>query len=136
MDEADEDVLERAFAAAQVLEADAEVAHPGQQGRDAVALGIGVERIDELVPVAGDLEVPVRQSAWNAVEAFVEGQGQLPLAELLHQLDLFLDEDQLAPADHPDAVGHLLRFLDIMGGEDDGDSGFPESPYQLPHVAP
>ena len=49
-------------------------------------------------------------------------QGQLLLAELAHQHVLVLDHDQLALADHADAVGHLLGLLDVVRGQDDGDA--------------
>ena len=58
----------------------------------------------------------------NGVELLLQLQRQLLLAELAHQLGLVLDQDELALVDDADAVGHLLGFLDVVGGEDDGDA--------------
>ena len=135
VDQADEDVLERALAGVQVLEADAEVAHPPEQGRDAGPLGIGVEGVEQFVAVGLERQVPFGELGRDRLHHLGEVQGQLLAAELLHQGRLLLDQDQLALADHADPVGHLLGLLDIMGGEDDGDAALAEAPDQLPHVA-
>jgi hypothetical protein len=58
-----------------------------------------------------------------ASSGFLQMQRQLLLAELLHQLGLVLDQDDLALVDDADAVGHLLGFLDVVRGQDDGDAG-------------
>ena len=63
-------------------------------------------------------------------------QRELLLAELAHQRGFLLDQDQLAAIDHADAVGHLLGFLDVMRGEDDGDARLTHRPHQAPHVLP
>jgi hypothetical protein len=36
----------------------------------------------------------------------------------------------------PDAVGHLLGFFDVVGGQDDGYAALAQSAHHLPHVAP
>src|SRR5205085_8864237 len=33
-----------------------------------------------------------------------------------------------------DAIRHLLGFLDVVRGEDDGDAGAAQAAYDLPHV--
>ena len=63
-------------------------------------------------------------------------QGQLPLAQLLHQLGLLLEEDQLALGDDADAIGHLLRFIDVVGRQDDGHAAGAQAAHQGPHLAP
>ena len=47
---------------------------------------------------------------------------------------LVLDQDQLALADHADAVGHLLGFLDVVRGQDDGHAALAQLAHHLPHV--
>ena len=69
-------------------------------------------------------------------ERALQVQRQLLLAELLHQDVLVLDQDDLALADHPDPVGHLLGLLDVMGGQDDGDAVLAQRADHVPHVAP
>ena len=36
----------------------------------------------------------------------------------------------------PIAVGHLLGFLDVVRGQDDGDAALAQAAHHLPHVAP
>ena len=61
-------------------------------------------------------------------------QRQLLAAELAHQLILVLDQNDLALVDDADPVGHLLRLVDVVGGEDDGDAGFAQRADHPPHV--
>ena len=61
-------------------------------------------------------------------------QDQLLLAELAHQLGLVLDQDDLALVDDADPVGHLLGFVDVMGGEDDRHAASRSDAHHLPHV--
>ena len=61
-------------------------------------------------------------------------QAKLFLAQLAHQPGLVLNQDDLALADNADSVGHLLRFFDVVGGEDDGDAAFPQLAHHFPHV--
>src|SRR4051812_41709672 len=61
-------------------------------------------------------------------------EGQLLAAELAHQVGLTLDQDDLAPADHADPVGHLLSLLDVVGGENDRDAGRAQAAHQAPHI--
>src|SRR3954452_16803046 len=56
---------------------------------------------------------------WQTRERVLQFEGQLLAAELAHQVGLTLDQDDLAPADHADPVGHLLSLLDVVGGEND-----------------
>src|SRR5471030_1621614 len=53
----------------------------------------------------------------------------------MHQHRFVLHQDQLALADHPDAVGHMLGLLDVVRGEDDGYAACAQSAHHLPHVA-
>ncbi len=121
--QADEDVLQRALAGLQVLEVDARLAEPAQQRRRCRCARPGRRRCRPARcrrPTA-----PADQSAsaaGMACQRALQVQGQLLLAELLHQRGLLLDQDQLALVDHADAVGHLLGLLDVVGGQDDGDA--------------
>ena len=36
--------------------------------------------------------------------------------------------------DHPYPVRHFLGFLNVVGGENDGDAVFPQSPDHFPHI--
>src|SRR3982750_2748165 len=56
---------------------------------------------------------------WQTRERVLQFEGQLLAAELAHQVGLTLDQDDLAPADHADPVGHLLSLLAVVGGEND-----------------
>ena len=56
------------------------------------------------------------------------------LAELLHQVGLFLDQDDLALVDDANPVGHFLGLVDVMRGQDDGDAGGLERAYDFPHA--
>ena len=47
---------------------------------------------------------------------------------------LFLDEDDLALVDDADAVRHLLRFLEVMRGEDDRDARRSQRAHEIPHA--
>src|SRR3954447_2865521 len=85
VDEADDNVLERALLRVEVLEADAGVAYPPEQRGHPSALGIGVEHVEQLVAVRLEREVPFRKLGRDRRHRLDEVQGQLLLAELLHQ---------------------------------------------------
>src|SRR5690606_40651040 len=68
-------------------------------------------------------------------EGLLQDQGQLLLAELVHQHVLVFHQNDLALADHADAVGHLLGLLDVVGGEDDGHPTLAQAAHHFPHVA-
>ena len=102
--------------------------------RDAGALGLRVVGVDQLAPAIGEREVERRQRLGDRVERLRQLQRELLLAELAHQLGLLLDQDELALVDDADAVGHLLGFLDVVRGEDDGDAGGAQRAHHLPHV--
>ena len=76
----------------------------------------------------------IAQVAGDRLQRQLEVNRQVPLAQLLHQDVLVLNQDDLALGDDPDPVGHLLGLLDIVGGEDDGDASGPQGPDHLPHV--
>jgi hypothetical protein len=68
------------------------------------------------------------------IEFFLEIEDHSLLAELTHQLRLVLDQNDLALVDHADAVGHVLGFLNVMRGQDDGHAGGAQIAHHLPHV--
>ena len=80
------------------------------------------------MPLFASVRVDGRERLRDRVEALLQMQRELLLAELAHQRGLLLDQDQLAAVDHADAVGHLLGFFDVMRGEDDGDARTHASP--------
>ena len=59
--QAHEDVLERALPGVQVLEADAEIAQALEQGRNALALLVGVEGVFQLAAAGLQRQAPVAQ---------------------------------------------------------------------------
>jgi hypothetical protein len=123
-DEAHEDFLKRALVGVEVLEGDAELAHSPEQRGNARALRVAVIFVMEFASVRDQPHVPVGELRGYGRHRLGEVQRQLLLAELLHQLRLLLHQDQFAFSDDADAVRHLLRFLDIMSGEDDRDAAF------------
>src|SRR3546814_17605002 len=58
----------------------------------------------------------------------------LLLAELGHQRGLVFDQHDFAVVDDADAIGHLLGFLDVVRGENNGEAAFTPRAYHLPHV--
>ena len=135
MDEADEDLFERALVRVEVGEIDAEIAQAGEQRRHAGALGVAIEDVAQLTPVGDQLQLPIGEFGRDGGEGGSKLDGQLLAAELLHQRMLFFDQHQLAAVDHADAIGHFLRLLDVMGGEDDGDAALAQLAHHGPHVA-
>ena len=133
--EIDEDVLERALRRVEVGEADAGGAHVVEQRGDAGAPGLRVVGEGQLRGRPATARAGARRApAGSRRAARCSSQHELLLAELAHQLGLLLDEDQLALGDDADAVGHLLGFLDVVRGQDDGDAGGAQLAHHLPHV--
>src|SRR5882757_9206207 len=63
--EADENILQRAFARLQVLDGDAVLAQFPQQRRDAGTLSLRIERVDNFIAVAAQLEACIGQLRGN-----------------------------------------------------------------------
>src|SRR5918999_4991772 len=121
--QADENILERALTRVQILEPDPEIADPSQQRGDPRAFGVGVENVFEFGSAVLQRETPVGEFGGDRCHRLLQMESELFLAELFHQRGLLLDHDELSFADHPDAVGHLLSLLDVVGGQDDGRAG-------------
>ena len=99
-----------------------------------VRSALRVVGVDQLAAAVGERQVMGGKLGRNGVERVVQLQRELLLAELAHQLGLVLDQDDLALVDHADAVGHLLGFVDVVRGEDDGHAGVAQRAHDLPHV--
>src|SRR5438034_11533309 len=95
----DEDVLEGALARVQVLESDAEIAQPLEQGWNALALLVAIEGVFQLAPAGLQRQAPVAQLQRDRAQRLEKIERQLLLAELFHQLDFLFDHDQLALVD-------------------------------------
>src|SRR5690606_19893763 len=117
-----ENVLQRALAGSKVLELDAMLVQPPQKFGDARALALGVEGVCQLQAIAGQRQRISGQVRGYAGKRSLQLERQLLLAKFLHQRDLVLDEDDLPTIDDPDAIGHFLGLLDIVGRQNDGDS--------------
>ena len=112
------------------------VPHRREKRRHAGALGLGVEFVGQSsCPSSLSSSFQSDSSAGIAVERLGELEVEDLPAELLHQLGLLLDQDQLALVDDADPVGHLLGFLDVVGGEDDGRAVLAQAADHVPHVA-
>ena len=70
MDQADKNILERALFGVEILERDTNVAQPPQQRRNARRLGLAVELIDELMPLAAQRQIPLRKLRGQRIERF------------------------------------------------------------------
>ncbi len=86
--------------------------------------------------VSRQLEALVREGGRNALQRGLQLQSELLLPELVHQDRFVFHQDDLALADHPDAVGHLLRLIDIVSRQDDRDAVGPQQAHHLPHGMP
>ena len=75
-----------------------------------------------------------REGRRNRIERRLQLQGQLFLAELLHQCDLVFDQDDLAVADHADPVGHVFGLFDVVRGQHDGHTRLTQLAHHGPHV--
>src|SRR5688572_4329304 len=111
-DQAHEDLLERALASAEVAIVDAELLEAAEQRRDAGLFARGIEIELQLMAVLVERKLPLAELLRNFRERLLERQGELSLAQLLHQRRLLLHDDQLAMVDDSDAVGHLLGLVD------------------------
>ena len=105
-----------------------------EQRGDAGALALRVIGVDQLAPSSASASACGASAGGTAASGSLQLERQLLLAELAHQLGLVLDQDDLALVDHADAVGHLLGFLDVVRGQDDGDAGGAQPAHHLPHV--
>ena len=118
----------------EVRDADAGGAQIAQQAGDAGALALGVVIIGDLASILGEDEVVGRQRRRDRLNLVLQLERQAFAAEFLHQLGLVLDQDDLALVDDADPVRHLLGFVDVMGGEDDGDAGGLQRSHHFPHA--
>ncbi|KAG5729219.1 hypothetical protein E4T56_gene14293, partial [Termitomyces sp. T112] len=131
----DENVLQRTAAGVEIAIGNAQFAQTLKQGGHAGVLGLRIEAVDEVQPVLRQHRRPVGQLVRNGGQRRLQGQGQLPLAQLAHEGGLVLDQQQATIADHPDAIGHFLGLLDVMGGQDDRHPALAQLADQRPHVA-
>src|SRR5262245_13175101 len=132
-DHTPEDVLEGTLTRVQVIEPDAKVIQPIEQGRDAGALLVTIESIFQLAPASLQRQSPIAQLQRNEIQRLEKIERQLLLAKLFHQLDFFFDHDQFSLVDHPDSVGHFLGLVDIVSSQDDCHAAFrsEEHTYEL-----
>ena len=106
-----------------------------QQFGDAGVLVLGVEGEHQGMALIGQLQTIARQLGRHAGQRLLQVQGQLLLAQLVHQHLLVFHQNDPAFADHPDTVGHLLGLLDVVGGQNDGHAALTQTPHHVPHVA-
>src|SRR5262245_53482713 len=130
-----EDVLEGTLTRVQVLEPDAKVIQPLEQGRDAGALLVTIESVFQLAPASLQRQSPIAQLQRNEIQRLEKIERQLLLAKLFHQLNFFFDHDQFSLVDHPDSVGHFLGLVDIVSSQDDCHAAFSQASHQSPHLA-
>ena len=134
MHHANKNLFQGAFPGLKIPVFDAQVAQRSQQPCYASLLLLGVEGVDQLVAIIGKVHRLQCECAGDLLQRVLQVQAKLFLAQLAHKPGLVLDQDNLALADNADAVGHLLRFFDVVGGEDDGDAAFPQLAHHFPHV--
>ena len=134
MDQVDEDFFQRAFPRAQIAELNAQLAQAAQQAGDVAVLVAGVEAVHQLVAVGGQRQGHRRQAFRHRRQRLGKLQAQFLAAQLLHQGVLVFHQHNLTPVDHADPVGHLLRFLDVVGGENNGDTVFAQAAHHFPHI--
>ena len=72
----------------------------------------------------------------NGVQARAQVQRQTFFPQLAHECGLFFDDDDFAPVDDADPVGHGLGLFDVMRGQNDRDAAFAQLGDQIPHIAP
>ena len=100
------------------------------------ALALGLEAVHQGGAVPGQGQsLNCCSGAGIDSSGSVQVQAQFLAAQLAHQLRLVFHQYQLAAIDDADAVGHLLGFLDVMRGQDDGDAAGAQLTHHLPHVA-
>src|SRR5262249_29708704 len=131
-----EDVLEGTLTRVQVLEPDAKVIQPLEQGRDAGALLVTIESVFHLAPASLQRQSPIAQLQRNEIQRLEKIERQLLLAKLFHQLDFFFDHDQFSLVDHPDSVGHFLGLVDIVSSQDHFHPPFSQTSHHSPHPPP
>src|SRR5262249_671662 len=115
----DEDVLERVLRGLDIAEPDAGPTEVLRDRGDAGAPAPGFIAVGEVASVGRERKAGAGELVRNGSQWLLQMQREVLLAELSHQLGLVLDQDDLAMIDDADAVGHLLRFLDVMRGQDD-----------------
>lgn len=99
--------------------------------RDPGVGGGGVKGIGEGQAIRRDLYREILHLRWELV---LESHAQLALSEFFKELGFLFHQDEFALIDDADPIGHLLRFLDVVRGEDHGHPTFPELFYHLPHL--
>ena len=92
------------------------------QATDTGALGLGVIGIDDAAALSGKQQIEVRQGLRQCAQRFGQLQHQLLLAQLLHQDRLLLHQHQLAIIDDANAVGNFFRLLNVVRGQNNGDT--------------
>src|SRR5690242_11658914 len=95
--QADEDILERAFARMEVLDVDVELGEPLEERRNAALATMGVVGHDQRMPIVGQLERVTAERCRQRGERLLQLQSELLLTELAHETSLLLDYDQRAP---------------------------------------
>ena len=106
-----------------------------QQAGNTGVRRVRVELVDEALALGLQPQRPVGERGRDRLDRLLHDDAQSPFAELAHQRGGLLDQHEAAAVDHAHAVRHLLGFLDIMRGEDDGDAAIPQPTHELPHVA-
>ena len=96
---------------------------------------LAVEAVDQLMAAIGQGQGVARQRCRQFVQWLLELQAQLFFAQALHQHVFVFHQDDLALADHADAVGHFFGFFDVVGGQDDGHAALAQAADHGPHVA-
>ena len=91
--------------------------------------------IHKLAAAGRKLELVGRKALGNGAERGLKLKRQLFAAELAHELDLVLDQDDLALVDHPDPICHFLGLVDIMGRENHRHAGSAQRAHERPHIA-
>src|SRR3954452_11194146 len=82
----DENIFQRTLRGVEVLEGEAALAELLEQGGDAGALPLGVVGVNQLAPAIGQRQVIGRKRVRYNLDALVEMELQLLLAELVHEL--------------------------------------------------
>ncbi len=121
----------------QVPVPDAGVVEILEQRRDAGPLPVGLVRVDQFGAAVGELEAGGDERPGGMpASACARCSVSCLRPSLRISSRLLLHQDDLALADHADAVGHLLGLVDVVRGEDDRHAGIAQRAHELPHVAP
>ena len=118
----------------QVAESDTREIEILEQGGDAGALALRVVGVDDFATAGGKRQSMRRKGLRYRLEPFLQVKRQLFLAELAHELGLVLDQNDFPLVHHPDAVGHLFGFVNVMGRQDDGYTFSTQCAHDVPHV--